>query len=80
MRVDTHAQTCVWMSEEKTCATGCQNRHTCISQEAILIVPDDPRGRVVEAVSTVITAYGDFSGWVHIGELRDTLKGYIMEN
>lgn len=75
MCVRTYAQTCVWMREERTCATGCQNEHTGISQEVILIVPDDPRFRVVEAISTVIIACRDFSRWVHIGELRDTLKG-----
>ena len=50
--------------------------HTCISQKAILIVLDNPRGRVIEAVSAVITAWRDFSRRVHIGDLRDTLKGY----
>lgn len=71
-----HEPTCVWMKEEKTCATGCQHEHTCISQEAIPIVPDDPRGRVIEAISTVITAFRDFPRRVHIGELRDPLGGY----
>lgn len=71
----THAQTYVWMAGEKACA-GFQDRHTCISQKAMLIVLDYPRGRVIEAVSTIITAFWDFSRRVHIGELRDTLKGY----
>ena len=52
------------------------NKHTCISQKAIIIVLDYPRVRVIEAVSAVVTAWRDLSRWVHIGELRDTLKGY----
>lgn len=74
--VCTYAQTCVWMREGNTRVTGRQKKHTCISQKAILIVLDDPRGRVIEAVSTVVTAFRDFSRRVLIGELRDTLKGY----
>ena len=52
------------------------NKHTCISQKAIFIVLDYPRVWVIEAISTVVTAWRDLSRWVHIGELRDTLKGY----
>lgn len=72
----TRARAHVWMREEETCATGCQNKHTCISQEAVLIVPDYPRGRVIEAISAVITAFRDYSRRVHIGELRDPLEEY----
>lgn len=76
MCVHTYAHSYVGVREEKTRIPVCQNGHTCISQEAIPVVLDYPRGRVIEAISTVIAALRDFSRWVHIGELRDTLKGY----
>lgn len=52
----------------------CQHTLTCISQKAVPVILDDPGHGVIEAISTVIVARGDFSGWVHVGELRDTLK------
>lgn len=56
--------------KEKVCPW-CQHTHTCISQKAVQIILDDPGGGVIEAISTVIAAWGDFSRWVHIGEPRD---------
>lgn len=76
MCVHTYAHNHVWARGEETGVPEWQKAHTCISQKAIPVVLDDPRVWVVEAITTVITALRDFSRWVHIGELRDALRGY----
>ena len=59
--------------EEKACPQ-CQHTPTCISQKAVTVILDDSGPGVVEAIATIIAANGDFSRWVHVGELRDTLR------
>lgn len=59
--------------EDKKCPW-CQHTPTSISQKAILVIPDDPGDGVIEAISAVIVAWRDNSGWVHVAELRDTLR------
>lgn len=69
-----HVCTNLPVMRENMCL-GVWNKHTCISQKATPIVLDYSCGGVVEAISAVIPAGRDFSRRVHVGKLRDSLKG-----